>query len=360
LLTIIAWCVGLVLTATSAQSQDRVTIEKARELIEALMVETHAPGVAVSIGIKGEIVWSEGFGYADVEQESPVTSANTKFRIGSVSKPMTAVAIGRLYEEGKLDLDAPVQTYVPSFPVKRQGVITTRLLAGHLAGIRHYKNDEFLSTRHYPTVSEGLDIFKDDPLLHAPGSAYSYSSYGWNLISVVVENVADQEFLSYMDEYVFKPAGMTNTVADFVTPIIPNRTGYYESTSSGIQNTPYVDNSYKWAGGGFLSTSDDLIRFGFAHLNSDYLNPETVEILWTPQTTTAGDDTGYGIGWTYRMDGFGRFFAGHNGGSVGGTTTFAIYPDDQLVVAVIANMSNARLGPIAAQLADLFYSCCVE
>ncbi|MCP5113774.1 MAG: beta-lactamase family protein, partial [bacterium] len=185
-------------------------IPQARKIVMDYLA-AGAPGVAVAVGVDGTIVWSEGFGLADIEQRVPVTPA-TKFRIGSVSKPLTAAAVGLLHEEGRLDIDAPVQRYVPSFPVKKHE-ITTRLLAGHLAGIRHYRAAENYSARHYPTVVEGLDIFKNDPLLHPPGTKYAYSSYGWNLISAVVEGASGTDFLTYMRTNVLEPLGMRNTVA---------------------------------------------------------------------------------------------------------------------------------------------------
>ena len=160
----------------TAQYDD--AINKSRALIKSFMELSGAPGIAVSVGIKNQIVWSEGFGFADLEQSVPVQPAITRFRIGSVSKPFTTVAVSQLFEQGKLDLDAPVQKYVPEFPKKKKGEITTRLLTGHLAGIRHYRAFEFYSKRYFPTVIEGLDIFEDDTLLFVPGTRYSYSSYG--------------------------------------------------------------------------------------------------------------------------------------------------------------------------------------
>src|SRR5439155_4185937 len=214
---------------------------------------TRIPGVQVAVAVNGKLVWSEGFGYADVARKRPVTR-ETQFRIGSVSKPLTATAVALLYEQGKLDLDAPVQRYVPSFPDK--GVpITTRQLAGHLAGIRHYRGDEFLLNRRFTSVLEGLTIFQGDSLLFPPGTKFSYSTYGWNLISAVVEAAAGQDFLSYMGRNVFRPLGMTHTAADRVDSLIPNRTRFYERAADGaFVLAPPVDNSYKWAGGGFVST----------------------------------------------------------------------------------------------------------
>ncbi len=324
-------------------------IEFARTLITALMEESGTPGMSVAVGIDGRIVWAEGFGYADVENRVPVWE-QTKFRIGSVSKPLTAAAVGLLVEQRKLDLDVPVQRYVPSFPEKRWP-ITTRQVAGHLAGIRHYDGDEFLSAERYQTVLAGLEIFQDDTLLFEPGERFSYSSYGWNLVSAVVEGASGEEFLTYMQENVFDPLGMVNTVADHADSIIPHRTRFYERTEDGrVMNAPYVDNSYKWAGGGFLSTPSDLVRFAFAHIGADFLRAETIEELWTPQTTNAGESTGYGIGWTVAVQDGAVTQASHGGGSVGGTTGFVIHRRRDAVVAVVGNLSQAPTGGILPAL----------
>ena len=157
-------------------------IAEARALLHARMDEF--PGLSVAVGLDGRIVWAEGFGWADIEQRVPVRPSS-KFRVGSVAKPITVALLALLYESGDIDLDAPVQRYLPSFPEK-QYPITARQLAGHLAGIRHYQGDEFLGSRHYETVLDGLEIFRDDPLLFEPGTQFSYSSYGYNLLSAVL------------------------------------------------------------------------------------------------------------------------------------------------------------------------------
>ncbi len=144
------------------------------------------PGLSLTVAVDGKIMYSEGFGYADLEERVPVWPT-TKFRIGSISKPLTATALMQLVEAGKLELDAPVQKYVPSLPEKG-AVITTRMLAGHLAGIRHYQGDEFNIQRHYANVLDGVNIFENDPLVSPPGTKFNYSSYGYNLLSAVVES----------------------------------------------------------------------------------------------------------------------------------------------------------------------------
>jgi CubicO group peptidase (beta-lactamase class C family) len=325
------------------------SIEFARTLITALMEESGTPGMSVAVGIDGAIVWAEGFGYADVEQRVPVWE-ETKFRIGSVSKPLTAAAVGLLVEQGRLDLDAPIQQYVPAFPQKRWP-ITTRQVAGHLSGIRHYRGDETLSAVRYQTVTDGLAIFQDDTLLFQPGERFSYSSYGWNLISAVVERASGQEFLAYMQEHVFDPLGMRHTVADHTDSITPQRTRFYErNEDGGVANAPFVDNSYKWAGGGFLSTPSDLVRFGFAHFGEELLKSETIAELWTPQTTNAGESTGYGIGWSVAVEGGVVVRAGHGGGSVGGTAGFETRPPERAAVAILGNLSQAPTGGLIVAL----------
>jgi len=305
------------------------------------------PGFALAVAVDGQVVWSEAFGYADLEAKRPTTPA-TQFRIGSVSKPLTAAAVAQLYEARKLDLDAPVQRYVPTFPEKG-APITTRLVGGHLAGIRHYQGDEFLLNRHFATVTDGLTIFANDSLLSPPGTRFSYSTYGFNLLSAVVEGASGEQFLAYMSRHVFGPLHMTSTAPDRNDSLIPNRTRFYERRSrllgGGFAVAPTVDNSYKWAGGGFLSTAEDLVRFGSAHLQPGFLKAATLELLFTRQHTTSGDSTPYGIGWFVDRDTLGHRVVLHGGGSVGGTTGFIVDRDSHVVFALVTNLSDAPLAP---------------
>src|SRR4051812_18679258 len=159
-------------------------IAEARGLLVKFMTDNGVPGLSIAVGLDGAMVWSEGLGYANVEQQVPVTPL-TRFRSGSVAKAITSSAAAVLSERGQLDYDAAVQKYVPSFPDKG-AKITPRLLAGHLAGLRYYPNgtddEEFYSTKQYHDVLETLAIFKADPLIHAPGSKYFYTTYGTNLL----------------------------------------------------------------------------------------------------------------------------------------------------------------------------------
>jgi serine beta-lactamase-like protein LACTB, mitochondrial len=311
----------------------------ARQVANAVLARG-IPGLAVAVAVDGRVVYAEGFGYADLEQRVPAWPS-TRFRIGSISKPLTAVALMQLVEQRKIDLDAPVQKYVPSFPDKGTK-ITPRLLAGHLAGIRHYQGDEFLSATHYDSVLDGLKIFANDPLVAPPGTKYSYSTYGFNLLAAVIESASSEPFLEYMQRHVFDTLGLVQTTADQNRLLIAERSRFYARQKDGsFENAPYVDNSYKWAGGGFLSTPEDLVTFGSALLRPGFLTADSLKLLFTSQKTGDGKETGYGMGWSIRKSESGQRIYDHGGGSVGGTCELIVYPDSHVVVALLTNLGDA-------------------
>jgi len=325
--------------AATAHEKDYARATQNARAVAKDLLGRGIPGLSVAVAVDGRIVYSEGFGYADLEQRVPVW-ATTKFRIGSVSKPLTAVALVQLVEQGKIDLDAPVQKYVPTFPDKGAR-ITPRMLAGHLAGIRHYKGDEFLIAKHYGNVVEGLQIFQDDPLISPPGTKFNYSSYGFNVLSAVIQNSSGEEFLAYMHEQVFGPLGLRSTIADQPAEIIEQRARFYtRMKDQPLLNAPFVDNSYKWAGGGFLSSAEDLARFGSALLQPGFLKPESLRLLFTSQKTSDGKETGYGMGWFIHLSKSGQRVYEHAGGSAGGSSQLILYPDAHVVVAMICNFEG--------------------
>ena len=328
-------------------------IAEVRALIEGEMARTLAPGVSIAVSRGGRLVWSETIGCADLELDVPVTKT-TRMRIGSVSKPLTAAALGLLVDQGRLDLDAPVQKYVPDFP-RKAWPITTRQLAGHVAGIRHYEQGEFESRTTYATVREGLIVFEKDALLFEPGTRFSYSSYGWNLISAVIEAASGERFLDFMQKDVFGPAGMAHTGPDDAALIVPGRAHFYtrDSVTGAVVNAGFVDNSVKWAGGGFVSTAEDLVAFANALLEGRLLKPETRRLLWTSQKTADGKDTDYGMGFSVDRDARGRRRVRHSGGAQGGTANLVIYPDESLVVAMIVNSDESFTGK-TPHIAEVF------
>ncbi len=341
-------------------------IEISRGKLDSLRRAMSIPGLSISVSVDRRVVWSEGMGYADLELRSPATPL-TRYRIGSISKIFTAAGAALLHQRGDLDLDAPVQTYVPSFPRKPEGEITTRLLAGHLAGIRHYVDieAEYYRTRRYETVFEALEIFRDDPLVAVPGTEWSYSSYGFNLMSAVIAAASGRGFLQYMDEEVFEPLGMLHTGGDHSDSLVVNRARPYDRAPDGrIINARHIDNSHKWAGGGFLSTTEDLLHFAHAHLEPGLFSRETLDLVWTSQRTASGEEIGVGIGWRLMPPSRvgGRRAVGHAGGAIGGNALLIIYPDDGVTVAVAANIADIGypqggalvFGDVIYEIADIF------
>ena len=349
-LLLLVWLI----TQCSVKGPEEGAVEKSHSLVAGFVGKNQVPGLSITVSKDGEVVWSEGFGFGEMEQQVKVDPAITRFRVGSISKTLTATAIGLLHENNKLDIDLPVQHYVPAFPQKKWD-INIRQLAGHVAGIRHYRDAEFMSNKRYATVTEGLVMFQDDSLLFEPGTDYAYSSYGWNLISAAVEKAAGNDFLQFMKQRVFEPAKMTATGPDYREIITPFRTGFYIlNEDKTLLNAPVVDNSYKWAGGGFLATTEDLVKFGNVILSGDMLKQETIELLFTPLTISNGKSTGYGLGWRkFEDNGDGEWY-GHGGGSIGGTAIFILSQKHNMVIAILCNLSDVNYDKLPFTIAENF------
>lgn len=344
---------------SQAPTHYRDAVAHARTAIVATMTAQKRPGLSIAVMVEGKIVWSEGFGYADLENGVRVSST-TSFRIGSVSKPITAAAMARLYEKGRLDLDAPIQNYVPSFPSKGV-VITARQLVGHLSGIRHYRRDpdedkdEFRNRRtYYRTVTDGLQTFQDDPLDFTPGTKFGYTSYGYSLLSAGLEGASGLDYPALMEKEVFGPLKMLNTFPDNNRRIIPNRSRFYSlDENKQVINASYIDRSYSWAGGGLVSSAEDMARFGSAHLQAGYLKQETLDQMFSSMKTSDGKETGTGWGWRVNRDRKNRIYYFHPGENVGGRAYLWVYPKEKVVVAMAHNLTGAHLGSITT-IADLF------
>ncbi|XP_067445873.1 serine beta-lactamase-like protein LACTB, mitochondrial isoform X2 [Thunnus thynnus] len=462
----IALAVGLKYRADTANSScdDKVTvsqrtdrysaaIKESRDLVERIQAEVGAPGLVVGVSVDGAQIWSEGFGYADLENRVPCRP-ETVMRIASISKPLTSAAAARLCEEGKLDLDVPVQKYVPEFPQKQfdgqHVTITPRMILSHLSGIRHYEKDakkvredkekakrllkppvkekddeknssenkekptkeqntkgkeatqaqkkkefeheEYYLKDNFESVTQALDLFKDDPLIFKPGTTFLYSTHAFTLLSAVMEQAAGQRFLDLMMN-MFREVGMLNTVPDENEPIIYHRSRFYHLNKRGrVVNCPYVDNSYKWAGGGFLSTVGDLLLFGnallysyqVAHLKDTegllpgFLKPKTALDLWAAvdRTEASWDKDGrYAQGWLVveELQKYGqcrkrRHYVSHTGGAVGASSVLLVLPSEEtvqchgqtpllpqgVVVTIITNMQSVGLNSTALKIAHEF------
>jgi len=330
--------------------EKRAAIEKA---VASFMSANSIPGLSAAVVLEGEPRWSQGFGMADLENSSPATSS-TLFRLGSISKPISATAVLQLWERGKLDLDASVQKYCPEFPQK-EWPITTRELLGHLGGIRHYHPDgkgdvPEDSARHFASMQESLQIFASDPLVAKPGTKFNYSTYGYTVVGCVMEGAASEKFTDYVRKNIFQPAGMGQTRDDDFFTVIPHRTRWYHKDKSGIvRNAGVLDSSYKIPGGGIISSADDMGRFEAALLGDKLLQHATRDLMWTSLKTADGKQTGYGLGWGI-LDKFGLHILAHTGGQQGTSTAFAVVPDRRAGVVLLANMDSVDVDQLAMQI----------
>lgn len=335
--------------------EKRAQIEKA---VSKFMSENSVPGVAVSVVLDGAPAWSAGFGMADLENYVPATSS-TLFRLGSISKPITATAVMQLFERGKLDLDAEVQKYCPAFP-KKEWPITTRELLGHLGGIRHYNPDgkgdiPADSAKHFASMEESLQVFARDPLVDKPGKKFHYSTYGYTVIGCVLEGAAGQKYVDFVQENIFRPAGIEQTRDDNYFAVIAHRTRFYHKDEAGVvQNAGVLDSSYKIPGGGLISSADDLARFEIAIMDDKLLKRATRDIMWTPQKPADDPKDTYGLGWgTFSMSGV--QFVGHTGGQQGTSTGFALAPERRGGVVVLANMDGVDAGGLADEVVKIVF-----
>src|SRR5713101_3781656 len=346
----------LAATAGLSAQQKGLPPEKRAEIVKAVssfMSANSVPGIGVAVVLEGEPAWSAGFGMSDLEDSAPATSS-TLFRLGSISKPITAVAVLQLYERGKLELDAPVQKYCPAFP-KKEWPITTRELLGHLGGIRHYneggKGDiPEDSARHFSGMEESLQIFAADPLVAKPGTKFQYSTYGYTLLGCVLEGAASEKYVDFVKKNVFQPAGMEQTQADDFFAVIPHRTRWYHRDKAGVvRNAGVLDSSYKIPGGGLISSADDTARFEAAILADKLMHRATRDLMWTNLQPTEGKPSHYALGW-FVAEKFGLRTAGHTGGQQGTDTAFLIAPDRRAAVVVLAHMDNVDSGSLADQI----------
>jgi serine beta-lactamase-like protein LACTB, mitochondrial len=336
-------------SAVAAAPTDRYArpVEESRRLARALVVADNLPGLSVAVAVDGEIVWAEGFGWSDVESRTPVTPL-TRFRLGALSKPLTAMAAALLHDQGRLDLDAPVQRYVRAYPAK-QWTVTTRQLMGDVAGVHRIRgdNNDAMPVGHCAGLDEAVALLADDPLLFEPGTQHRYSIWGWVLVSAAVEGAAAESFNRYMVRHVFKPLAMSRTVAA--------ETEELEGVAHKAGRRP--DYSCVAGGGAFLSTPTDLVRLGSAMLKPGLLKAETIAAFQTPTRLVSGATTTYALGWTVsrvQLAGAPARMVSHRGSPLGGAVSLLTFPDLGLAIAFAANGTANGVNPLARQVAETF------
>lgn len=324
-------------------------------VISRFMYAHSVPGISAAVVLDGKPVWSDGFGQADLENSTSATSS-TLYRLGSISKPITAVAAMQLWERGKLDLDAPVQKYCPAFPQK-EAPITTREVLGHLSGIRHYRTEETPNdpevgnTRHFENpIADGLKFFANDPLLDPPGMKFHYTTHGYTVAGCAIEGASSEKYIDFVRENIFRPAEMYSTQADDRFAVVAHRTRFYSRGKSGkVVNADFLDSSYKIPGGGLISSADDMARFAAAMLGDRLVKPATREMMWTAQHTADGKATTYGLGWGVTQK-FGLRIIAHGGGQQGTSTMIMLVPERRAGVIALCNIDGVDVNALAEEM----------
>ena len=346
----------------------QVDAEQIRTYVEQVRNETGVPGMSVAIAIGNELVFSDGVGFAELDNKVLATG-RTVHNVGSVSKVLAVIPIMQLVEQGKVDLDATIQTYLPYYPEKAHP-ITVRQVLTHTPGIRHYNGREFgpyglLEMRHYGEFEKATELWRDDPLLFEPGTYWLYSSHAMNLMHGIVESVTGMNFEAYCRKCIWEPAGMLSTSFDVPSRVVQNRgRGYVRDQNGVLVNPRYADVSYKYAGGGMLSTVEDLVRLGIALNRGLLLSRETIQEMYRPQLDPSirrfvhnGEPVPLqhkqAIVWWIRTDPQGRGFPGHTGTAKGTRSFLMNYPDIGVVVSLQVNslpFDSAQYGMAIAQM----------
>ncbi len=315
-------------------------VPEADELLEELVTKKGNIGVAAAYSVGGEIRWINTSGYACKEEMVPFTES-TQTRIASIIKSMTAVAIMQLVEKGLIDLDKPVQVYLPDFPKKEKGEITTRQLLSHTSGVSQYQDkSEVQNKLFYPSLKDAITVFQHRPLLFEPGSQFFYTSYGYVILGRIIESVSGMSYRQFMSKNIFDKAGMTKTEIEKLGVEYPYKSCLYHKGKNKAKKAKANDLSNRIPGGGYQSTLTDIIKFGEALLEGKYFSDETFRMMLESQPVEFKGNK-YGLGWYF----YGpapneNVVIGHEGGQIGCTGQLMIIPKTKTVVVVLSNTSG--------------------
>lgn len=313
-----------------------------RKIADAILtaqVEANGvPGMAAAVTRDGVVVWAGGAGYRDLDRKLSV-DADTSFRLASVSKLITATAAMVLYDRKRLDLDSPVQRYLPGRRLGWPMDINLRQLAAHTSGIPHYQDvDANRGGVHFDSVDQAVGLFANRSLLFAPGTRYEYSSYGYTLLSAAIEGAAGAPFLSFVSRAVthdlpLRPDLHPDPAHDSIA---------YEFENGAIRAAGPHDYSYSWGGAGFRGTAPGVALFGARVMRDRFLSAEARAAMWTPARMNDGSPVVEGedrlaFGWRLGADGEGHRIAHHAGVAIGARSALVVYPDSGDSVSVLSN-----------------------
>lgn len=330
----------------SCQSIPQKTIlSEDQQLLASLIDENHV-GVTAAYSIQGDLKWSSSAGYRDRENELPFTD-QTITRIASLAKPMTAIALMQLVEKGALDLDVPIQNYIPDFPKLSQEPITTRHLLSHTSGMSAYKSGKEAQTKvNYPTLVEAMSVFKDRELRSDPGTAFYYTTYGYVVLGVIIEKVSGLSYEEYMQKNVWSKAGMRNTGIEVYGKSDTNSSKLYHKNKRKAKLSTQNNLSNRIPAGGFYTTITDVMSFGNAVLDNKLITKESFDIM-RAISFNRQDGNKYGLGWfLYGQAGEEHEAIGHGGAQTGCNAQLLINVPEQIVVVCLSNTSGTGNGVI--------------
>jgi CubicO group peptidase (beta-lactamase class C family) len=343
------WATAAIQELPAQTSRPLAACRDRRQALKAAVADIHRRqrniGLSALVMLGGETVIAENLGYADLEHHIPVTN-ETRFGVASITKAFTGLSLLKLHEAGRIDLDAPIQRYVPAFPVKPGGAITPRLLAAHLAGIRHWgqERNAALYARHFDDVNDILTLFKDDTLVAPPGTKASYSSYGYNLIAAAIQSASGVKFQDYVNREIISRLGLRNTGFDDVRRVLPNRARRYSYfdpwtfavDSNAVYRVPDWDYSHNTAGGNMYSTAADLARLGRAIEQPGLLSKESLALLYR-RPSVGAVQASMSIGFFVTDSTAPHRLLSIGGSNAGLQSGLSVYPDEDLVIVVLAN-----------------------
>lgn len=327
-----------------------------QKFINEYRINKEVPSIAAGLSQNGKILWMGSSGYINLENNVPANT-NSVYRIASISKSITAVAIMQLVEKGKIKLDTDIRSYISYFPKKRW-IVTVRHLLNHTSGIRTYKGpDEVHSKTNFPTIKSSVLYFAYDSLQHEPGTKYLYSTLTYNVLAAIIEAVSGQSFGEYLKQNIFNVAGMSNSHLDYYNVLIPNRAdGYQRNVYRRIENAPLADLTIKFPGGGILSSVEDLLKFAIALQSEKLIKQTSLDSMLIPTKLKNGETRNYGLGFTLGTDELGRKYFGHQGGGTGFTSNLVIYPVEKVASVYLINIRDRHLEDPAISLSESFFS----
>ena len=331
-----------ILSSTFLHAQDWTEghTSKANDLLKEMVGSVNHAGATAGVATAENVIWVGSEGYADVKKKAVFTNS-TVTRLASIAKTMTAVAVLQLVEQGLIDLDAPIQTYLPDYPRHSQGEITTKQLLQQTSGIPAYKNTkEVESKKHYGSIEDAMNVFKDRKLEHVPGTAYSYTTYGYVVLGRIIEEVSGLSYESYMQKNIWDKAGMSNTEVEMANTTYENKSSLYRRKKNGkLETSKANDLSNRVPGGGFQSTAEDILKFGQALLNHTLITESSFNIMISdPQIRAKEAGNGYGMGcFLYGKNDQKGIVIGHSGGQTGCSSQLMILPEYKLVTVVLSN-----------------------